>query len=496
MDATLSQVAAAHDFLRDAKVHQDAEASRLAEVLEVLSIENKKLQAAARNGWSQTWKLQANLRAYEDDVEQQREELAERQRRLEQENCCLRKESAGLKTRLLGWQQMQKRGSHLPAGSIKRQPASGLGGGGSCSGSSRMLPRQSAGGRPPSPPTRSTTDIATSAEASSARSPTNESSEVSLSGGRGREPMAAFSGHTDDVFLCTDEAMQAHRSAMATSSAACKSHGHDRFSDMMEDLDVQVPPQAPRGEPPGAYRQIAELSVAFGTPDAPWLMRGDSFGTSSASANAGGAYADYSQASTAAGRPPLLAGSPGRPSAELRRSQSQELGFRPLEELSPAAREAASVSASVRLRAAESLKELGLCGELRSFAADRSFSSDPGGGSNLAATQVELGSPELSLRETRPEVAGQAGEAWQRAAEEAAGQAFQQYQQSQDPHQSILKDHDHIGCFDVRATAHPLVETADEQRGHVINEELSMCYDSDAATSSNSAKEQTICPLG
>merc|ERR1719440_708954 len=65
VDATLSQVAAAHDFLRDAKVHQDAEASRLAEVLEVLSIENKKLQAAARNGWSQTWKLQANVRAYE-----------------------------------------------------------------------------------------------------------------------------------------------------------------------------------------------------------------------------------------------------------------------------------------------------------------------------------------------------------------------------------------------------------------------------------------------
>merc|ERR1719272_1321407 len=48
------------------------------------------------------------------------------------------------------------------------------------------------------------------------------------------------------------------------SSSDRKKRVQGRCWDLMEDLDVQVPLEAPRGDPPGSYRQIAESSVAVG----------------------------------------------------------------------------------------------------------------------------------------------------------------------------------------------------------------------------------------
>lgn len=109
IEATLAEVSVTQLSLKDRKVHQELEALQTKEVLDMLTSENKRLQVGARNGWSSAWKLQAALRSHHEDVEIQSNELLVKQRRLEQENTRLRKEAAALRTRLLAWRQMKRR---------------------------------------------------------------------------------------------------------------------------------------------------------------------------------------------------------------------------------------------------------------------------------------------------------------------------------------------------------------------------------------------------
>lgn len=219
------------------------------------------------------------------------------------------------------------------------------------------------------------------------------------------------------------------------SSSARKKRVQGRCWDLMEDLDVQVPLEAPRGDPPGSYRQIAESSVAADLV-APPMFSSEAPHSSSSTLPSGwspaapGCSEDASScsssgacASTSSGRPPPPFGSPER---EMRRSECLQHIGRNLENLSPAAREAADVSCMVRQRAADSLRGLGLRGELRPLI--------PSG------TKVDLGSPEPGTRETKAELAQQETtasfptcEAWTVATEEAAGCALQHRDKSQDP---------------------------------------------------------------
>eukprot|EP00929_Paragymnodinium_shiwhaense_P078110 TRINITY_DN40417_c0_g2_i1.p1 TRINITY_DN40417_c0_g2~~TRINITY_DN40417_c0_g2_i1.p1 ORF type:complete len:577 (+),score=100.43 TRINITY_DN40417_c0_g2_i1:128-1858(+) len=79
------------------------------DMLDALLAEKERLQAAARTGWASAHRLQSALRDHEERVLADTEELQDVQRRLETENQRLRKEHAALRTRLLGWKQMQRK---------------------------------------------------------------------------------------------------------------------------------------------------------------------------------------------------------------------------------------------------------------------------------------------------------------------------------------------------------------------------------------------------
>jgi len=129
---TLSQFFSAKVLLKQMKAEQEAEIARLGEVFDALTVENKMLQATARQG---NWKRQSARRAHDAEVQLQSEELQEECKRLELVNARLRKELAAMKSRLLGWQQIQKRSaatgrrqSSPPAKSLSASRSEGMGG--------------------------------------------------------------------------------------------------------------------------------------------------------------------------------------------------------------------------------------------------------------------------------------------------------------------------------------------------------------------------------
>lgn len=115
IEQKMREVSEGQAFVLERQSEQQAEAVELLEELRVLSTENKKLEAGARNGRNAAWRLKAALRAHEADVEIDAEEATEKHRRLEQENARLRKEAAALRTRLLCWRRAHQRLARSPS---------------------------------------------------------------------------------------------------------------------------------------------------------------------------------------------------------------------------------------------------------------------------------------------------------------------------------------------------------------------------------------------
>lgn len=324
IEETLDEVATTQLHLKDSKVQQEAEANRLREVFEALTVENKKLQVSARSAWSSTWRLQAALRAHEEEVELQSEELGEKQRRLEQENARLRKEAAAGKARLLAWRQMQKRG----AGPERRQG---------------VPPPKTASGSSSQPRATSSSPLRSSTLTSRCR--------------------------------CRDSAVSSNEVIDVV----------PQRRDLMEDPDVEEAPleipcsqkasstyryaESDNGMPWPADRVAAHIVAGSATSivDALWpadrvdaLLPVETANSevSTPASSSCGSRADLP------GRPRAATSAlPATPENRrpARRCRSQEM----IRVLSPAAREATDVSARVRLRALEALRGLGLRGERR-----------------------------------------------------------------------------------------------------------------------------------
>jgi len=400
IEETLAEVSATQLSLKDKKVCQELEVVQIKEVLDMLTSENKRLQAGARNGWSSAWKLQAALRSHEEEVEMQSEELLDRQRRLEQENSRLRKEAAAVKTRLLAWRQMQKRSASydrkVPCAMTK--PSSG---------------GSAARGNLPSCECVAMEDFLEPATSSGHHAEASHPTVASVSIGDvflfvketayeyktqcidhelvtvidkplpgGLDVHVRWqSGFTHWVFLA-DLRHQAQvdmedvqkNSQQSTLRAATQKRTSDcalttmigtktgseaintaspsafdeaKLVDERSIFNEDVPLQAPRGEPPGAYRQLAD---DFRNALTEQILKERSEVV---------CLTPQPEAQTMT---TTATGDREQSSESTTLSQSQDLTAA----LSPAAREAADVSAMVRTRAAEALRGLGLRGELRS----------------------------------------------------------------------------------------------------------------------------------
>jgi len=248
LKATISQVSSAQFLLKEVKSGQEAETARLVDVFDTLTAENKKLQATARQGWSSTWKLQASLRAQEAEVQLQSEELQEKRKRLELDNACLRKESAAMKSRLLGWQQIQKKGASTGRRQVSPLPKSLAA---SCSeivdGAGIVCQQPSS---PSSRSTRFTPNNITSAVAASVHSLADGSrgSEMPVSGASAAQTVLTHSGHGQSH----DSPFGSLRIAESDSKAMplvvedvgdCKNQLQRHCGHLTEDLDGQIPLQ-------------------------------------------------------------------------------------------------------------------------------------------------------------------------------------------------------------------------------------------------------------
>lgn len=302
IEETLLEVSVQQWRVKESKVQQQEEIAHLSEVLETLTRENRRLQAAARGGRTATWRLQAELRSQEGIIECKAEELSEHQKRLAQENARLRREAAAMKSRLLGWRQMQKRNvsparcapfvkpSPLPVNRETQLPTSAL----------RVACGEEC--RPPSSPATQSTSR-TTAEASTARSlqmSTARSSDEPASAAPGNTPPQAMSEncYVSEETSCADDARA--ESIEATGEVTPGSRRNCSSSE-------------PRGSRSPRWRNISPVPDSVGTTLSESLL------------------VQYRS------HPPWS-----------------------LQDLSPAAQEAAEVSAMVRVRAQEALREQGL----------------------------------------------------------------------------------------------------------------------------------------
>lgn len=109
IESVTAEAALSRFRMEEERVRQAEELSQLHSAVQELGHENKRLQNEVNASWFSTRRMQAALRLSQEQTQEGSQELAEARRRLEQENCRLRREGAGLRSRLLGWQQMQRR---------------------------------------------------------------------------------------------------------------------------------------------------------------------------------------------------------------------------------------------------------------------------------------------------------------------------------------------------------------------------------------------------
>ena len=90
--------------------------------MEELAEENRKLRGVVNNSWLSARRWQSALRLSQEKADEKAAELVEMKRRLEQENTRMRKETAAMKARLMGWRQLQRRGAAAGPGPPELQP--------------------------------------------------------------------------------------------------------------------------------------------------------------------------------------------------------------------------------------------------------------------------------------------------------------------------------------------------------------------------------------
>jgi len=330
IEETLLEVSVQQWRVKESKVQQEEEIAHLSEVLESLNKENRRLQSAARGGRSATWRLQAELRSQEESIESKTEELSERQKRLAQENARLRKEAAAMKSRLLGWRQLQKR---------------------SVSPSRRAPPVKSA----PVPLSR---EVLLELPVLREEAPRLEA------------PLACSPGvFFASVEKCPQPSSPAAQSTSWRSSTNATTEASTASTARSLQLSTACSTEAPPSAPPSAPTPPLKLpSSCQASEEANCEKEAGAFPMESTTDVMPGSGTTSSLSEPGTSKSPrwrtisaVAADSVGTTLSEslLRQHRADALPWS-LEDLTPAAREAAEVSAMVRVRAQEALREQGL----------------------------------------------------------------------------------------------------------------------------------------